>query len=100
MKKMLLGSAMSVLMLASCDGGITYSSCKVKTDSDVANFFIPGGEYCYDVDGGGFLLKSDAEQWCEEQLPSALENLNGTTEVELVYELSRESCSASSDEEE
>jgi len=92
MKKLMVVSALSAFALMSCDGGITYSSCVVKTNSDVANSIIPNGGFCYDVDGGGFLLKSDAEAWCEEKVPEAFKNIVGVAQTDMVYSLSRTNC--------
>ena len=92
MNKILVIAVFSATVLMSCKDGITYSSCTVKTTSDVANSLIPGGERCYNVDGGGFLLKSDAVSWCEDEVPESFKAINGISDVDLIFEANRSEC--------
>ena len=96
MKKLLLGATFISLVLMSCADGITYSSCVVTTTDELANTFYPNG-ICRDVDGGGFLLKSDAVSWCQEKVPPESLAFIGITADELVYEPQRASCEAQED---
>ncbi|MCJ8313190.1 MAG: hypothetical protein HRU38_13810 [Saccharospirillaceae bacterium] len=93
MKKVLLSAVISSLVLMSCENGIMYTSCVVTTSDSFVNTFYPDG-ICRDVDGGGFVLKSDAVSWCKEKVPVDSLEFVGVTENELIYEPQRQSCTS------